>query len=62
MRLWKRKLPNQFHLMIKKEMHLGDPLKIYEKINPQLNFKRYGKSQEFVVGYIQQVLDAWKEE
>lgn len=45
MRLWKRKLPNQFHLMIKKNLHLKDAETIYNTINPQLNFKRYGKDK-----------------
>lgn len=45
MRLWKRKLPNQFHLMIKKNIELGNPEAIYNAINPQLNFKRYGKDK-----------------
>ena len=62
MRLWNRKVPPQFHLLVKKYIEIGDPLAIYETLDPLLHFARFNKDKDFVVKYINEIVEAWQQQ
>jgi|JI6StandDraft_1071083.scaffolds.fasta_scaffold07646_4 hypothetical protein len=57
LKLWKRKMPARFHMLVKQYWQVTDePLEIFKKLQDHIKFLRYKKDDEFVVNYIKEIL------
>lgn len=63
LKLWKRKMPARFHLLVKTYSEkMDDPHAIFKELNQHIKFLKYKKSDEFVVEYITEILQELRKE
>lgn len=57
LKLWKRKMPARFHLLVKEySKTIEEPVGIFKRLQEHIKFMRYKKDDEFVINYIKEIL------